>query len=89
MIRQPTPWRMVNLAFAIWAANFLIVYAVALVNETGSIAKAVAIGLGVASIFGFVIIWRWAATRDEARMVQLAVAVAGVATLFNALIVIA
>ncbi|QDP20383.1 hypothetical protein [Sphingomonas xanthus] len=86
---QPTPWRMTSLAFGVWALNFLLVYAVALVDESGVLAKWAAVGLGLVSIAAFFFIWRWAAGRDEARMVRLAVAIAAAATLFNSLIILA
>jgi hypothetical protein len=89
MIRQPTPWRLTNIAFAIWAANFLAVYAAALVDDAGLIAKGLAVGIGVASVPLYLLIWRSAAHRAEARMVRMAVTVSALATLFNAMIVIA
>lgn len=74
-----------TLAFAIWATNFFLGYAVVLVDASlwGRIVLAIA---GLISIPAFVLIWRQASGRDGERMVEVAVVISFLATLFNALV---
>ncbi|QNM81874.1 hypothetical protein H8M03_07390 [Sphingomonas sabuli] len=88
-MRSPTPWRLVTLAFAAWAAVFVIGYAAALLDPAGLVAKAIIAATAVATIPLFVWIARQAKGRREAVMINTAIGIAAMSTAFQALVVIA
>lgn len=86
---RPTPWRLVTLAFAAWAAAFILGYAAVLLDPGGLIARIVIAAAALATIPLFVWVFRRAATMREVLMVHAAVAIAALATAFQALVMFA
>lgn len=88
-IRRPTAWRLMTAAFGIWAVNFLIGYATALIAPEHALTRVFLVLLAAGSLPVFFWIVRHAQVLRERRMVVAAVSVSGLAILFNAAVVIA
>lgn len=82
-IRRPTAWRLMSFAFSVWAANFFVAYAAALVAPEHGLTRLLLVGLAITSISALVWIVGKARALKERRMVVAAAAVSGLAVLFN------
>lgn len=82
-LAQPTAWRLMLFAFALWAVNFLIGYAAVLIDPDALVTRVLLVGVAIASVPVFVLIDRSSAGLTERKLVRAAVLVAGLATLFN------
>lgn len=83
-LAQPTAWRLMLAAFALWAVNFFVGYAAELIAP-GSLATRLLLGaLAAAGVALIVLIDRRAAGMAERGMVRAALLVAGLGILFNA-----
>jgi hypothetical protein len=88
-IRRPTAWRLATAAFAIWAMNFLVGYAAALIVPEHVLTKLLLVGLALASIPALLWIDRQSWGMAEKRMVRVATALSALAILFNGIVAIA
>lgn len=85
---RPTEWRLMTLAFGIWAVNFVLGYAAVLI-QPAPFGKSVLVIAAVISVPAFALIWRFVSNREGAKMIRVSVLITFLATLFNALVVIA
>lgn len=88
-IRRPTAWRLMTAAFGVWAVNFLVGYAAALIVPEHLMTRLLLAALAVASIPALLWIVRQSSELKERRMVVAAAAVSGLAVLFNGAVAIA
>lgn len=88
-LRQPTAWRLMLAAFALWAANFLVGYAFALIFPDRPVTRIALFILFVLSAPAFWWIDRARHRTTAPHMVRLSAAIAALATLFNAIVAFA
>lgn len=88
-IRRPTAWRLMTAAFSVWAANFLVGYAAALIAPDHFLTRLLLVGLAVASIPALLWIVKQSLVLKERRMVLAAAAVSGISILFNSAVALA
>lgn len=84
-ISRPTAWRLMLLAFALWAAVFVIGYGAALLAPNHWATDALLILLSLASIPLLFLLDRKAVDLPQRAMVRASLIVAGLAILFNGL----
>lgn len=81
---QPTAWRWMLVAFALWAANFLVGYAAVLVAPEALATRILLGAMAVASVGALVIVDRRSQGLAERGIVRASVFVAAIGILFNA-----
>ena len=84
-LRQPTAWRLMLLAFAVWAAVFIIGYTAALLAPDHPAVDLLLIVLTVLAVPLLVWIDHCSNGLSERALVRASVVVAGAAILFNGL----
>lgn len=80
---QPTAWRLMLVAFALWAANFLLGYAAVLIAPDAMATRLLLGGLAILSLGALVVVDRRGRPMRERRMVRVASIVAALAIAFN------
>lgn len=83
-MQRPTAWRLMAGAFTVWAANFLIGYAAALIAPDHVVTRILLVLLALGSIQPLLWIVRSSNGLAERYMVTAAAVMAALAILFNA-----
>ena len=87
-LKRANEWRLIMVAFAIWAVNFVMGYAAVLIQPM-PFGKAVILIAAVLSMPAYAYLWRLASTSNGQAMVRTSVLISVLAVLFNALVITA
>lgn len=87
-LKRANEWRLMTLAFAIWAVNFVASYAAVLIQPT-PLGKAVILIAGLLSLPAYVFLWRLASPSGGHAMVRTSVLISALAVLFNVFVITA
>jgi hypothetical protein len=82
-LAQPTAWRLMLAAFALWAANFFVGYAAVLLALDDVATRLLIAAMALGSLVALALLARRGSTVAEGSLVRASLLVASLAILFN------